>query len=345
MPETASHSKLAARDREPDTMAPFAATILVIAFGMRDTIAEAIRSALAQTVACEIIISDDCSGDGTLEAAHAAVAGYAGPHRVFVRSTPRNLGLCGHLNELAAIAHADVLVFLAGDDIAYPYRVERLLAELTTHPGAMLVGSAVDDIDVRGTLIAPRVRGLPPQLDQRWFLRRGKLQTVLGASMALRRSLVTDLPPLQGLVEDNMLTLRAVLLGECRCIAEPLLGYRRHDHNLNDWMFDRRERGFAAYERRNRRVLAMYRDIAADQERCVAACPQLPANRKRSGLELARMYRLEADMREALLDHRRGRWLRPLWNGFKHPGLRRKSAERALKLLLPRRWFGRSIPR
>ena len=319
-----------------------AATVLVIAYRMRNTIVEAIRSALAQTVACEIIVSDDSSDDGTLEAAREAIARYAGPHRIGVRSTPRNLGLCEHLNELAAIATGDVLVFLAGDDLAYPQRVERLLAEFATHPAAMVVGSAVDDIDAAGNLLAQQVRGLPARIDQRWFLHRGKLQTVLGASMAVRRTLLTQMPPLSGVVEDNMLSLRAALIGECRCLPEALLGYRRHDGNLNDWMFDRSGAGYATYERRNRRVIAMYRDIAADQERCTTAHPELPEVRKRLALDLALMYRLEAEMREALLDKPRRQWLDPLWRGLKHPGLRRKSAERMLKLMIPRRWFGSS---
>ena len=59
------------------------------------------------------------------------------------------------------------------------------------------------------------------------------------------------------------------------------------------------------------------------------------------GAQLADMYALEADMREAILDRPRREWLGPLWAGFKHPGLRRKSAERALKLLFPRKVFGR----
>lgn len=318
-----------------------AATVLVIAYRMRETIAEAIASAFAQTIACEIIVSDDCSGDGTLEAAQAAIADYVGPHRISVRSTPRNLGLCGHLDELARIASGDVLVFIAGDDVAYPQRVARLLAEMAAHPDAMVVGSAVDDIDAGGKIIATRVRGQPLLLDQHWFLHRGKMASVLGASMAVRRALIAELPPLQGMVEDTMLTLRAAMLGECRCVPDALLGYRRHDHNLNDWMHDRSEKNFAAYARSSRRLLTMYRNIAADQERCVAARPNLAEDRKRLALELARMYRLEADMREALLDLPRSQWLAPLWRGLKHPGLRRKSAERALKLLLPRRWFGR----
>lgn len=316
-------------------------TILVIAYRMRDTIAESIQSALAQTVPCEIIVSDDSSGDGTYEAAVAALHDYRGPHRTSVRSTLRNLGLCAHLVELAAIATGDVVVFFAGDDVAYPQRVERLHAAFAAHPQSQIVGSHVDDIDPKGRVIAARVRGTPQQIDQRWLLHRGKLAAVLGASMMVRRTLLTELPPLRGMVEDNMLTLRATLLGECRCLPDALLGYRRHDNNLGDWVFDRSDTDYAGYERRNRRVLSMYRDIAADQARCIAARPDLPEQRRQLGTDLARMYQLEADMREAILDKPRAQWFGPLWRGFRHPGLRRKSAERALKLMLPRRWFGR----
>ncbi len=50
--------------------------------------------------------------------------------------------------------------------------------------------------------------------------------------------------------------------------------------------------------------------------------------------------RTKADARAAILDRPRREWLGPIWRGLRQPGLRRKSAERALKLLLPRRWFG-----
>jgi glycosyltransferase involved in cell wall biosynthesis len=318
------------------------ATILVIAYRMQGTIGDAMRSALAQTVPCEIIVSDDSSDDGTFAAAQAAVRDYAGPHRVRVRTTAKNLGLCAHLNELAAEANGDILVFLAGDDLAYPQRVETLLSAFRTDPAAQVVGSAVDEIDLEGKIIRTRVRALPRKVDQRWFLSRGKMTTVLGASMAVRRELITDFPSLQGAIEDNMLSLRAVLAGDCVCLPDALLGYRRHAGNFAKWVFDRSDRDYAGFERRNRRVIALYRDIAADQERCVAAKPELPAERRKLGLELADMYRLEADMREAILDRPRREWLPFLARGLKHPGLRRKAIERSLKLLLPRRTrFGR----
>ena len=316
-------------------------SLLLIAYRMRTTIAEALRSALAQTYPCEIIVSDDSSGDGALDVAAAELRDYKGPHEVRVRTTARNLGLCAHLNDLAREARGEILVFLSGDDVAYPQRVEKLAAAFAAHPHAQLVGSAVDDIDADGHRLASRMRGLPQCVDQRWFLRRGKLVTVLGASMAVRRELLTGLPPLAGTVEDNMLSLRATLLGECRCLPDALLAYRRHGGNLNDRVFDRSGADYAAFEHRHRRVIAMYRDIAADQRRCVAARADLPDQRRRLGTALAQMYELEADMREAVLDQPRSQWIAPLWRGLRHPGLRRKSAERAVKLLLPRRWFGR----
>ncbi|UHQ20646.1 glycosyltransferase [Lysobacter sp. KIS68-7] len=318
------------------------ATILVIAYKMEAMIGQAIDSALAQTVPCEIIVSDDCSPDGTLEAARKAVEGYTGPHRITVRSTPRNLGLCAHLTELASIATGDVLVFQAGDDVGYPQRVQRLLQVFAEHADAQIVGSLVDDIDPTGKVIEAGVRGTPHEIDQRWLLHRGKLAAVLGASMAVRRTLFTDFPPMEGQVEDNMLTLRAVLAGRCFCLQESLLGYRRHEGNLGSWVFDRSANDPAVYERRNRRVLAMYREIAADQRKCLAAHPELPIERRRLGAQLADMYALEADMREAVLDAPRHRWLGPLWRGVRHPGLRRKSLERAVKLFLPRSTFGRT---
>lgn len=318
-------------------------TLLVIAYRMQATITEAIRAALAQTYPCEIIVSDDSSGDGTLEVAQAAVRDDPRAASVIVRSTGRNLGLCAHLNELAALAQGDILVCSSGDDVSCPQRVRRLVDAFVANPDAQLIGSAVDDIDANGALLASRVRAMPPRVDQRWLLRRGKLATVLGASMALRRGLISDMPPLAGTVEDNMLTLRAALLGDCLCLQEVLLKYRLHGGNLNDRVFDRSTRDYAGYARRNRKVIAMYRDIAADQRRCVEARPDLPRDRRELGLALAGMYELEAEMREAILDRPRAQWIDPLWRGIRHPGLRRKSIERALKLALPRRLFGRGF--
>lgn len=305
---------------------------------MERTIIQALESALAQTVPCEIIVSDDASNDRTCELAMERLAAYQGPHRVVVRRNERNLGLCSHLNTVTQVASGEILVFLAGDDVAYPFRVERLLAMFDAYQDAYAVGSSVDEIDEQGTVHKRNTRFMPSPMSQRDFLYCGKFATLLGAAMAVRRELIVGLPPLQGAVEDNMLTLRASLFGDVYCLQEPLLQYRLHQSNLNSWVFDRK--GTNARRRRYERTIRMYREIADDHARCLAALPQLPSDRRAIGERIVSMYRLEAEGREVVLNLPRHRWLGPIWRGFMHPGLRRKSFERALKLLIPRRWMG-----
>ncbi len=317
------------------------ATFLVIAYRMHDTLPDAVAGALAQTVPCEIIVSDDSSGDDAFEHVRPMLQDYVGPHRVVLRSTARNLGLCPHMQELAAMASAPILFNSAGDDVSRPQRMAEVLAEFAAHPGAQIVGSSVDDVDAGGTLIEAATRGLPRRVDQDWLLAQGKMATILGASMALRRELFTGFPPLVGRVEDNMLMLRGALVGECRCLPQALVDYRRHGNNLGDWVFDRSEAGYAGWKRRQSRVAEMYLQIADDQLHCVEARRDIAAARREKGMRLQALYRLEAEQRLAMIDRPRSEWLGPIWRGLNMPGLRRKSAERALKLLLPRGMFGR----
>jgi glycosyltransferase involved in cell wall biosynthesis len=313
-------------------------SIFLLAYRMERTILQALESAISQTVPCEIIVSDDASTDRGLELAAARAATYSGEHRIVVRRNENNQGLCRHIDTLAAVATGDVFVFMAGDDVSYPDRVRRLLDVFEAHPDAYAVGSAVDEIDDQGNILRKGAWSLDSPMDQRAFLHRGKFIGLLGASMAVRRELLEGLPPLTGMVEDNMLTLRGSLLGRVYCVKESLLGYRRHEGNLGKWVFMREGSPKVARRRRYERTIRMYREIADDHARCLAALPQLPAARKLLGQQIVSMYRLEAEGREAVLTLPKHKWLAPIAKGLLHPGLRRKSLERALKLAIPRSW-------
>ncbi len=66
-------------------------SVLLIAYNQERVIADAVRSVLAQTwQPVEIIISDDCSRDGTYAAIEATVRDYTGPHRVITRRNTVN---------------------------------------------------------------------------------------------------------------------------------------------------------------------------------------------------------------------------------------------------------------
>jgi GT2 family glycosyltransferase len=240
---------------------------------------------------------------------------------------------------VAKLATGRILVFMAGDDVSYPQRVARLLAEFDAHADAYAVGSAVDEIDGSGQLLRRGAWHLPSPMDQYKLLHLGKFVTLLGASMAVRRELLDELPPLQGLIEDNMLTLRASLFGRIYCLKESLLGYRRHEANLGRTVFVRTGPSRAARRQRYERTIRMYREIADDHERCLKALPGLAPDRRTLAEQIISMYRIEAESREAVLKLPKRRWLPLIWKGIKHPGLRRKSIERALKLAIPRSWL------
>jgi glycosyltransferase involved in cell wall biosynthesis len=315
----------------------YRASIFLLAYRMEKTILRAMSSALSQTIPCEIIVSDDASDDRGYELAVQQAEIYKGEHRVIVRRNPRNQGLCAHISTVAAMAGGEIFIFMAGDDVSYPDRVERLLRVFDEHADAYAVGSSVDEVDDTGRLLRSGAWFLDSPMDQRAFWLRGRFVTLLGASMAIRRELLICMPPPYGMVEDNMLTLRATLFGRVYCIKEPLLLYYRHPGNLGAWVYALREKRTDARGRRYERTIHMYREIADDHERCLSSMPNLAPQKRLIGHQIVSMYRIEADGREAILKLPKHKWLVPIWRGLMQPGIRRKSFERALKLLVPRK--------
>jgi GT2 family glycosyltransferase len=109
--------ELAPRARRP------AFSVVVAAYQAAGTLAEALESALAQTLpAAEIVVVDDGSTDGTAEAAAAF-----GPQVTLLRK--QNGGEGSAKNAGARAASGDLVVFLDADDLFEPERLEAL-AEL-----------------------------------------------------------------------------------------------------------------------------------------------------------------------------------------------------------------------
>ncbi|MGO1072471.1 glycosyltransferase [Lysobacter sp. CA199] len=315
-------------------------SVLLLCFRDADYIRAAIESAFAQTVPCEIIVSNDCSDDGTFDIAEEMVAAYCGPHRVSVRCTERNLGVSAHFNEAMALAHGEIIVMMAGDDIAYPERVDTIVRAFDDTPGAMVLGSDFDGIDSNGGPIKVSFRKRPERYELDYYVRIGRLIGLLGATMAFRRCVFDRFGPLIGPIEDNALSLRGALLGQSLCLRQSLIRYRRHPGSVSGTVFARDEPPEVATRRRYERTVQFYRGTADDLEYCMRQMPELSPRKRRMAEHVLAMYRIEADAREAFIAQPRWRWLGPVVRGLTQRGLRRKSAERALKLLMPRSWFG-----
>lgn len=320
------------------------ATVLLLNYNTGARVGAAIAGALAQTVPCRIVVSDDASPDDSWLRIQQALDTGHGPHQVRAVRNPDNLGLGAHLSARMAEVDTDIVVQMAGDDVSYPHRVERLLAAFDADPRVMVAGSAYDKVDDAGAPLGPDRGRVPEAFDIRHFASAGRFTTLIGASMAWRREIFDRIGPLHAQVEDNALTMRGALLGRGVQLPERLLRYTAGAGNLSSWVFAKGDGSQEAFQRRYRRLLRMYRDVADDLDGAIARVVEEGAAIDpavlRAARQVARMYRLEAEQREAILERPRREWIAPLWQGLSRPGLRRKSAERAVKLLLPRKWFG-----
>ncbi|GFO59342.1 hypothetical protein GMST_16670 [Geomonas silvestris] len=205
-------------------------SFVILAYNQEQLVREAVKAAFAQTYTpLEIIISDDCSTDGTFQVLRELAAGYRGPHQVRVRRSPVNRGLTGHLQDLVNEALGELVVVAAGDDIALPERTQALAecwTGLGSPPAVLYSDFEPVDAELRPSPL-PREEVYPgPHTLER--MARGRVG-VLGATCALTRNLVTDFPPVLSSVihEDRVFPYRALLVGGCVAyVNRRLLRYR-----------------------------------------------------------------------------------------------------------------------
>jgi glycosyltransferase involved in cell wall biosynthesis len=205
-------------------------SILLIAYNQADVVGDAIAGALAQTYSpLEILISDDCSTDGTWAAIEAATRDYRGPHRLVLNRNERNAGISAHLSQLAAMSHGELLVIAAGDDISVPERCSRTV-ECWNALGRRVDLIAADLVEM-GSASPDAGRMAPTDLDHYrdfadWERERPWL---VGASHAWSRRLFERFGPMLpgAMAEDQIMTFRAIMTGGAHSLREPLVHYRR----------------------------------------------------------------------------------------------------------------------
>jgi GT2 family glycosyltransferase len=205
-------------------------SILLIAYNQEKQIADAVRSALAQTYTpLEIIISDDASSDATFAAIEAAIAGYSGPHKVIARRNAANRGISAHLSQIAQLADGELLFVAAGDDMSVPNRCERVVDFWLAHDRRPdLIATDLADMDEAGNV---HERMSPTELDtyrsfDDWLAGRPWL---IGAAHTWSRRLFERFGPMLpgAAAEDQIMVLRAILSGGAASLREPLVRYRR----------------------------------------------------------------------------------------------------------------------
>ena len=204
-------------------------SFFVTAYRQEGYVRAAIEGAFAQTWRpLEILLSDDCSPDGTFRIMQEMAAAYDGPHTVILNRNPKNLGIVRHVDRIMELTTGELVVQNAGDDVSVPERTERLVAAwLASGRRAHAIHSARRRMDEAG--------GLHEVFDDRRVLARmTPLEvirdhgTLVGATLAWSRQLWRVFGPLAPIpvFDDFPTCLRAALIGEIAYLPEPLLNYR-----------------------------------------------------------------------------------------------------------------------
>ena len=211
-------------------------TFAVFAYNQERLITDAVNSALAQTYSpLEVIISDDCSTDGTFALIEQIVDNYAGPHKVLVHRNEYNLGYVGNVNRVWELSSGDLVVFQGGDDISLPHRTSKLVETWLSHdPHPDLLYSGTVRINEDGDVIRVDnavIEKTPPIDDT---ITGRKIFIAGGCANAMSRSLHFNVGSLDESVmaEDFVYSFRALLGNGVVGIPEPLVYYRQHSASI-----------------------------------------------------------------------------------------------------------------
>ena len=150
VPEATALEELAASEIST-TFHPEKVSIIMPAFNAKDTIGEAIESALNGTHQnLEILVIDDGSTDGT-ENTVTEIA--QKDQRIKYYKNPTNLGAYQSRNLMIEAATGQFIAFLDSDDTWEPNKLEECLKMLKQHPEIKSVGHALRYLDKRGNKV------------------------------------------------------------------------------------------------------------------------------------------------------------------------------------------------
>jgi glycosyltransferase involved in cell wall biosynthesis len=120
-------------------------SVCLLTYNHEHLIAAVLDSILAQTYRdFELIVSDDCSTDGTWDLIRSIARKDPRVHPV---RTPRNLGMAGNANFAVGLAAGDYIALVHHDDIVAPTLLEKWL-KVAVESGS--IGFVFNDYDVRG---------------------------------------------------------------------------------------------------------------------------------------------------------------------------------------------------
>ncbi|SEN94848.1 glycosyltransferase family 2 protein [Cryobacterium luteum] len=266
----------------------------------------------------EIVVSDDGSTDDTLAVLERVIADWRGIDVVVLRNATA-LGVTANFEQALAACSGDLIALCDQDDIWWPERVERMVAEFTRRPELQMVHADARLVDAAGDPLGfTLLQTLGVSDADRAAVHAGhaidaylRRNIVTGATMMVRRELVERSRPFPAAwVHDEWIAMVAAVTGLVDLLEEPLTDYRQHGGNqIGVTSLDasgKLGRLRAPRTARNARLLARAEALqqrAAGFEPAASASVlalidgKLAHERRRSGLPAARPLRVAPIMR------------------------------------------------
>lgn len=212
-------------------------TFALLAYNQEKLIADAMHAALAQDYGhLEIIVSDDCSTDGTWKVIQSIADQYRGPHKLRLVRNESNMGIGPHVSNVGMLASGELLVVAAGDDFSVPERVSRVVDAWVAHgraEGALHSAVRVRQADSDGGSISKGAGADPEKATLEYFAKNHFRGLFFGAAAAYTKGLFTRFPPLTAPFEDVALTFRALLIGKVMYVDAVLVHYHFNDSSVS----------------------------------------------------------------------------------------------------------------
>jgi glycosyltransferase involved in cell wall biosynthesis len=121
------------------------ASVVVTTYNSEQFVLETLDSVKAQTYSSiELIVSDDCSTDNTVEVCREWLVRNRGRFvRTDIITVQKNTGVSGNCNRSIAAAKSDWIKFIAGDDILLPSCIEMNMDFVAKNSAVMILFSQV----------------------------------------------------------------------------------------------------------------------------------------------------------------------------------------------------------
>lgn len=201
---------------------------VVTAYNIENYIAESIECAFAQTYSpLQIVLSDDCSTDRTFEIMQSMTQNYTGPHLITLNRNERNLGITEHMNKAyMELAQGEIIIAAHGDDLSKPERTELSYKYLKEYPNVTALSFSIQAVDENGNNLTSH----SAIVDRVHFYDFKGGANIPAPSRAFYKNVMSVFGPLnkECPTEDELISFRALLLGENAFFPEVMVKYRKH---------------------------------------------------------------------------------------------------------------------